>query len=207
MLVSSELRRCVTANNADEGLRKAIRFCAGVSFASKGMKVEARDVGRAHQGTLEALYRDYHGFVCRSLLRMAVPSRALEDAVHDTFMVAARRLQEFEGRASLRSWLFAIAVRVAQAERRDRARAQRKEERLRNTAAQRTTLDPTPRHEAASELQALMAELEGKTAPEIADELGVKLATVYSRLRLARQKLEALVRTRSAPRVVTNPAG
>ena len=167
------------------------------------------DLRCVQQRTLEDLYREYYGFVWRSLARLAVPSTALDDAVHDTFMVAARRLDEFEGRASFRSWLFAIAMRVAQAQRRDRARALRKEESLRNTVAQDATVDPRSQREAASELNSLMAELdqpqravflmaelEGKTAPEIAGELGVKLATVYSRLRLARQKLQALIRSR-----------
>ena len=75
-----------------------------------------------------------------------------------------------------------------------------------------TAQTPGSQREAASELHSLMAELEqpqravflmveleGKTAPEIAGELGLKLATVYSRLRLARQKLQALIRLRSAP--------
>jgi RNA polymerase sigma-70 factor (ECF subfamily) len=36
----------------------------------------------------------------------------------------------------------------------------------------------------------VMAEVEGFTAPEIADALGAKLNTVYSRLRLGRAQFE-----------------
>jgi DNA-directed RNA polymerase specialized sigma24 family protein len=46
-----------------------------------------------------------------------------------------------------------------------------------------------------------MAELEGMTAPEIASALGIKPATVYSRLRLARAELQrVMIRQRARER-------
>jgi RNA polymerase sigma-70 factor (ECF subfamily) len=120
-------------------------------------------------------------------------------------MVVARRLDEFEGKATMRTWLFAIAMRVAQSVRRDAAREIRRRERLVRGAAEHSH-DPHDAADAAHTLQELlehldddkravfvMAELEGMTAPEIAAAIGGKVATVYSRLRLARATLERIV--------------
>lgn len=170
------------------------------------------NVRRSERRTLESIYREYYTFVWRCLARFAVPSTALDDAVHDTFIVVARRLDEFEGRASLRTWLSAIALRVAQAQRRDRARAYRNEVHLRHAGPEDDAFEPHAQCDAARELDGLMAgleasqravfvmaELEGMTAPEIARALGVKLATVYSRLRLAREKVQTAKRASSRP--------
>jgi RNA polymerase sigma-70 factor (ECF subfamily) len=157
--------------------------------------------------TLAQIYRDNHAFVWRSLLRMGVPAGALEDAVHDTFLVVARRMREFRGEASLRTWLFAIVMRVAQSRRRDVSRERRHAETLETlSAASPDAVDPHARAESARILHRLlgllpddqraifvMAELEQMSAPEMAAVLGVKLPTVYSRLRLAREKLAEAV--------------
>lgn len=164
---------------------------------------------RVDERALAAIYAEHHDFVWRSLVRLGVGETRVEDGVHDVFMVVARRLHEFEGRATMRSWLFAIAMRVAQSIRRDAARQVRNEARL--------AAEPVPAHvphegaDASRTLQALldcldddkravfvMAELEGMTAPEIAAVVGAKLATVYSRLRLAREQLAREVQRRTA---------
>ena len=46
----------------------------------------------------------------------------------------------------------------------------------------------------------IMTELEGMTAPEIAAVIDAKVATVYSRLRLAREQLERLAAAAQLPR-------
>lgn len=149
---------------------------------------------------LEAIYREHHGYVWRSLQRLGVAEPHVSDAVHDVFLVAARRLHEFEHRATMRTWLFAIAFRVAQGFRRDRDRQCRREEPLADP-------DAGPAHEIALDtsialhqlLQRLdvdkravfiLAYLEGMTATEIAVVLDLKIPTVYSRLRLAREAIE-----------------
>ncbi len=150
---------------------------------------------------LAAVYTEHHAFVWRSLVRLGVDEHRVDDAVHDTFMVVAKRLHEFEGRASMRTWLFAIVMRVAQSVRRDAAREHARRERLKREHAE--TALPFEGADAARTLHRLldrldddkravfvMAELEGMTAPEIAAVIGAKLPTVYSRLRLAREELE-----------------
>ena len=160
----------------------------------------ARDTG-VDERRLAAVYAEHHPFVFRSLLRLGVDEHRVDDAVHDTFMVVAKRLHEFEGRSSMRTWLFAIVMRVAQSVRRDAARERTRREKLREQADH--ALLPFEGADAARTLHRLldrldddkravfvMAELEGMTAPEIAAVIGAKLPTVYSRLRLAREELE-----------------
>lgn len=149
---------------------------------------------------LEAIYREHHPFVWRSLRRLGVPEPLVADAVHDVFLVVARRLHEFEHRASMRTWLFAIAYRVAQGVWRDRQRQARREEPLVDPDA-RPADEPGGEtsialHQLLARLDEekravfILAHLEGMTAPEIAAALHLKIPTVYSRLRLAREAME-----------------
>ena len=155
---------------------------------------------RANERELAEIYATHHAFVWRSLARLGVGPSRLDDAVHDLFMVVAKRLPEYEGRATMRTWLFAIAMRVAQSERRDAAREQRGRDRLQEVG--QAPHVPHDDVDAARTLHALldkleddqravfiMAELEGMTAIEIAMATTTKPATVYSRLRLAREAL------------------
>ena len=148
-----------------------------------------------------AFYRDHYEFVWRNARRLGCADDWLDDAVHEIFLVATRRLPEFEGRSSPRTWLFAITFRVVQRLRRDRARQRRH---LEQYVAERalSSTSPEAAHEAAEYLRYLLsllpsaqqlvlilAELEGFTASEIAETLGVPLGTVHSRLRMAKQQL------------------
>lgn len=172
---------------------------------------------RVDERELAAVYTEHHAFVWRSLSRLGVDDGRVDDGVHDVFMVVAQRLHEFEGRASMRTWLFAIAMRVAQSFRRDAAR-----ERARTTPLERAGEPVHSPHDGADAARTLrrlldrldddkravfvMAELEGMTAPEIAQVIDAKLATVYSRLRLAREELERHV-ARTQARDTERPRG
>ncbi len=157
----------------------------------------------------DAVYREHFAFVWRSLRRFGVPDAALEDAVQEVFVVADRRFGAWSEHASLRAWLHGVARRVAADQRRARDRHERKlaalprshetlaldehvsdRRRLDALAAAIDALEPARR-----EIY-ILAELEGLSAPEIAEALGCKLNTVYSRLRRARADLEALVHGR-----------
>ncbi len=153
---------------------------------------------------LAKTYREQYGFVWRSLRRLGVPDDAVDDAVHDVFVVAARRLHEFEGRAAITSWLFAVAVRVSKHQRRAVARHRRRKDAL---AAEVDAVAPTnpddfARQDAARTLHALLErldeplrhvyilmELEQMTGREVAQILSLNVPTVHSRLRSARQQL------------------
>jgi RNA polymerase sigma-70 factor (ECF subfamily) len=140
------------------------------------------------------------------LQHLGLPRGSVDDALQDVFLVVHRRLPEFDGRTPLKNWLFGIARRVASEYRRGTRRAIRRlevvpdldlhpagtRELTRVEAAELvrrflTTLDETKRE------VFLLAEVEGMTAPEIARALGVKLNTVYGRLRAARLRFEKAV--------------
>lgn len=159
---------------------------------------------QAPPAELVALYREHFQFVWRSARRLGAPEASVDDVVQDVFLVVARRLGEFRGDASVRTWLFAITQRVIREHRRKKFRHLRKIEAARAEApAASRAVDPYARSDAARTLLRLLdrldddrrgvfvlAELEGLTAQEIADGLGLNVNTVYSRLRSARTLLE-----------------
>ena len=85
----------------------------------------AYPASQAAVGNVEALYRENHAFVWRNARRLGAQEDWVDDAVHEVFLVATRRLHEFEGRSSVKTWLFAITFRVVQRLQRDKFRQQR----------------------------------------------------------------------------------
>jgi RNA polymerase sigma-70 factor (ECF subfamily) len=160
--------------------------------------------------TWEALYEQHFDFVWRSLRRLGVPASVLDDAAQEVFLVAFRRMSDFEGRSTLKTWLFGIAWNVA----RHAARAEkRREEPLSDDApsglsnqeeaasraeAVRTLYEVLNELEPEKRAVFVMAELEEMTAPEIVEITGVPLNTVYSRLRGARTDFDTALRRRRA---------
>jgi RNA polymerase sigma-70 factor, ECF subfamily len=175
------------------------------------MTVAVQPPGSSREGlpampAFEQIYQDYFDFVWRSLRRLGVRPAALDDAVQEVFLIVHRRLREFEGRSSLKTWLFGISLHIAQRQARTAARhpAHELPEALPDTQSAATPQDEAVRREAIALLYAIldeldpdkravfvMAELEQLTAPEIADAIGAPLNTVYSRLRAARRDFEA----------------
>jgi RNA polymerase sigma-70 factor (ECF subfamily) len=162
------------------------------------------------ESEFEAVYQDHFDFVWRSLRRLGVPESSIDDATQDVFVVAHRGLARFRGESSLKTWLFAIAYRVARKHRPSPA-DEELDPALFADPDGRTPQDVTLEEEARQLLYRMLgnleeerravfilAELEGMSAPEIALALGVKLNTVYSRLRLARADFETEVRRHRA---------
>jgi RNA polymerase sigma-70 factor (ECF subfamily) len=163
--------------------------------------------------TLETLYAEHAAFVWRSIRRLGVPPESVDDAVQDVFLVVHRRLGEFEGRSSVRTWLFGIVRRIV----RDHRPSRRQE------PTDALVLDSLPgaldagplalaeRAQAARAMQCLLdtldddsreafilVELEEMSVPEAARALSANVNTVYSRVRAARRDLEqALGRARA----------
>ncbi len=163
--------------------------------------------------TFEAVYDEHFDFVWRSARRLGVPDRHVDDAVQDAFVVVHRKLAEFDGRASIRTWLFAIVRRVASDHRRRVARKEHPGELPASVPdpSEATPLRAAEQAEAVRTLHALLgalpddqrevfvlAELEQMSAPEIADAVGAKVNTVYSRLRLARAAFNKAVARHTA---------
>lgn len=158
---------------------------------------------------LAELYRAHAGFVWRSLRRFGIPDEALEDLVHDVFMIARRRLADFDGRAAATTWLYGIARNVAANARRARVRA---DHRRGLAPVPSAAADPEQSLERARALAWVgdflagldpdqrqvfeLVDIEGLRGPEVAELLGANLNVVYSRLRLARRKFEDFIDTR-----------
>jgi RNA polymerase sigma factor (sigma-70 family) len=151
------------------------------------------------------LYRGEFAFVWSTARYFGVPASMLDDVAQEVFLTAYRRLDQVRFEVSPRAWLFGVTRRVAHRHRRAIARQLRKHAALAAVAAPAAPV-PQDRHDDAQQLEQLlgrlragtravweMTELLGMNAPEIASELCLPLNTVYSRLRLARQQLDAIV--------------
>jgi RNA polymerase sigma-70 factor (ECF subfamily) len=156
--------------------------------------------------SLDEVYRDHVDFVARITRQLGVPAAHVEDVVHDVFVVVHRRLPDYEPRAPLRSWLYGITKRVVMHHQRHARRLSAREQQvaapvpepgpdedLAQRRAARVAEACLARLDASQRVVLVLADVEGMTAPEIADTLGVKLNTVYSRLRLARRRFERLL--------------
>jgi len=148
------------------------------------------------------LYDAHVAEIFRVLHRLGVPERVLPDAVQEVFTTAFRVQQRFEGRSSMRTWLFGIARRVASDYRRSApARREVLEDEMADRPDERDDASTwLERSEACLRAEALLRtlpeeqrtvfalfEVEGWTGSEIAASLEVPVATVHSRLRLARE--------------------
>ena len=153
------------------------------------------------------LFRAHFGFVRRVLRRCGVAEADLDDAVQEVFLVVHRRIDDFQGRASETTWLYAVAVRVASTLRRSASREQARRDKVGTQMHSASEADPErelSRQEAGALLDDLLgeldstkrtvfvlAELEGVPVPEIARIMDANLRTTHSRLRLARKRFNA----------------
>ncbi|AKU98615.1 RNA polymerase sigma factor RpoE [Labilithrix luteola] len=162
-------------------------------------------------GTLsfEEVYDGYLDFVWRTSLRLGADTTVIDDVVQEVFLVVHQRLAEFEGRSSMRTWLFGIVRKVVG---RVRRTARRKPSHVGTTEP--TDLDvfttaecgPGESAERAEELRLVqrlldqldddkreafvLAELEQMTIAEVAEAVGANPNTVASRIRAARAAFE-----------------
>lgn len=161
--------------------------------------------------TFDEVYTAHVAFVWRTLRTFGVPDAQLEDAAQDVFVVVHRRLPEWEGRAAITTWLFAIARRVASAHRRRTSNA-RTDSLDHDPEGGADTFAALSRAQAAATVMAILeqmdedkrivfalVELEQLPVPEVARMLDLKLNTAYSRLRLARAAFELLARSKVTP--------
>jgi RNA polymerase sigma-70 factor (ECF subfamily) len=155
--------------------------------------------------TLDALYRAHAATVARWAAHLGGPRLDVDDAVHEVFLVAGRRLPEFRGDAKVTTWLYRITERVVRSGRR-RERVRRWIDHVRRADVERS-LSP-PRLTPVEELERVQSrdtvyrildrlaekyrrvlvlfELEELPGEEIAALTGVKLATVWVHLHRAR---------------------
>ncbi len=147
-----------------------------------------------------SLYDAHVDGVCRALAAYGVPRSGLEDAVQEVFIVAYRRGDSFEGRASARTWLIAIARRVASRWHRTARRAERRIAAFSATTPDSPDLERAYAcHEAADRVATVLSNIDAKQREafvlsdiaglsrlELADALGVNPNTAWGRVRAAR---------------------
>jgi RNA polymerase sigma-70 factor (ECF subfamily) len=155
----------------------------------------------------DQVFRDCAPYVWRLLGRLGVPSSDVPDVAQEVFLVVHRRLADFEGRSSVRTWIYSICVLVARDSSRKRLRRRElfQAELPERGAASQDAPDAAlhRRHarqlvsEALSELSEdqrevfVLYELEELPITEIAEMLACPQSTVYSRLTVARRALRA----------------
>lgn len=143
-----------------------------------------------------SLFDTHFEFVCRSLRRLGVREADLADVAQEVFVTAHRDYSQFEPDRSERAWLFGYARGFASNYRKLGWHRGREidNELPRSSPRLATRIDAM---QIVSRGLALLDEdkatalilhdMEGLSAPEISEELGVPLNTVYSRIRLARE--------------------
>jgi len=162
------------------------------------------------------LFKAYHTPLVRFLTRRLGDRDAAEEIAQETFVRALRQ----ETITSERSWLFAVASNLVRDEARRDIRAQKRMELLRSHARAESEVEPEPTTVERAEDQALARQAiemlaerdrdallmreEGLGYDEIAEALGLSVASVGTTLSRARRRLmeayESLQGERSAER-------
>lgn len=163
---------------------------------------------------LEAVHAEHVDFVWATLQRLGVRDSELEDLTQEVFIVVHGRLHTFDPAQSMPAWLFGICRRVSAAHRR---RAYVRRERAAEEVAAGAEHEGAGPEEAVHAREArerldglldqldadkravlVMFEIDEMPCEAIAEQLGVPVGTVYSRLHAARKAFErALARSRA----------
>jgi len=157
------------------------------------------------------IFDTYGPFVSRTLRRLDVPASDRHDLRQEIFVVVHRKLHEYDGRASLQSWIYGICVRTASTYRRS-ARVRREEAweypepnlaSSLDSASQDRDLDSRRAYAHAESLLAklddekrqvfVLYEIEGLSMSNVAESVGCPLQTAYSRLHAARKAMKVLL--------------
>lgn len=151
------------------------------------------------------VFYDHVQLVWRVLRRFGVAEADVDDVCQEVFVVVHRKLPEFEGRSSLKTWIHSICVRTASDYRR---KAHRRHEIVTGTPPE--IVEKSRQDEEVERQQTLarldealsaldedkravlvLFELEGAPMADVAEALGCPLKTGYSRLYAARRELKA----------------
>jgi len=190
--------------------------------AGPGSAVEraGRSAQRSSTAELAEIYRQHADYVWRIARHLGVAEAELADVVHDVFLVVLRRLREYDGRASMRTWLYHQTRGIVSNRRRGQRRATRRLQLLERSAEVQLLARATEVHgespethmervQAAEFVRAFLAtlepprrsifelvELDGLRVSEAADCLNVNINTAHARLRAARAAFRAAVARR-----------
>ncbi len=150
---------------------------------------------------VSSIVREHGPYVHRLLRRLGVAAADVDDAFQEVFVVVHRKLDSFEYRSSIRTWVYGICVRVGTRHRRRRVARQEVSAVVDELAGTAPSPEATLHaHEARRLLDSfldkldddkravfVLYELEGMPMRDVADLTNCPLPTAYSRLRIARE--------------------
>lgn len=168
---------------------------------SEPEKPESQRSPEATELSVAQIFNEHAAFIWRTLRHLGIAEADIPDVCQEVFLAVHRKLDSFEGRSKLRTWLYGICMRVASDHRR-RAYVRR----------ELPVSEPPPRsveatqHDDYQQLQArqklarileslddekravfVLYEIEGLPMKEVAEAVGCPLQTAYSRLHAARK--------------------
>ncbi len=156
------------------------------------------------------LFEEHFDYVYRSLRRLGVSERDLEDVTHDVFLEVHKASARLDPARPPKPWLFAFAFRVASDYRRLGRHRLTLVDEVDAQAVERTDealLRADDRALVARALEGLdldqravlvLHDIDEVAVPEIAASLDIPLNTAYSRLRAARSAFAEAVRRERA---------
>jgi RNA polymerase sigma-70 factor (ECF subfamily) len=177
---------------------------ASVTDSASDSDIDSETIGRVSNPPpppFREVYDAQFEFVWRNAAHRGIPAAALDDVVQEVFIVVYRKLPEFEGRSSLRTWVAGIVRKVVADYLRKRGNQPAGDEPLEREPASGADAAHGSEQSAALELlDALLAtmseeqrevfvlhEIEHMSGAEIAELTSANENTVWTRLRAARR--------------------
>jgi len=205
------VRRCLngfapTPVSASDPAMNPVSLTAGPSQST-----ELMDRARAGEATaLDTLLGQHQGTLLRFCLGMCRNSADAEEVLQESLLAAARSIGDFRGDSSVTSWLYAIARSFCIKQQRGLAARARRSATVGTDAALAVKDEGPAPDQAASDRELagamqraldalpvdyrevlLLRDVEGFTAPEVAETLSLNVPQVKSRLHRARAALRA----------------
>ncbi len=87
-----------------------------------GFDSELEALRAGNEAAFQSLIQRYHGPMFRLAMNYVGDRGVAEDVVQESWLTCLRSLDRFEGRSSLKTWLFGILVNVARSRRRKESR-------------------------------------------------------------------------------------
>lgn len=179
----------------------------------------AHAAGDSLPQTLAQIYDSHFDFVWRNARRLGIPESSADDVAQDVFVIVARRIADYDGRASMKAWIFGILARVVREHRRSfRRKGARHVPLDQHPVGVELAIAPGPSPIEAAEraervqlmerllgkldedkrLLLILSELEDWSLREIAELCGSNINTIHSRLRAAKREFERVYRRAQA---------
>jgi RNA polymerase sigma-70 factor (ECF subfamily) len=155
---------------------------------------------RGDRAALEAVFRAHAHGLARLLTRIVGPSIDVEDLLQDTFAAAITAFPAFRGEASVKTWLYRVAINTAHQHLR-RPRHRREVELVDADAIPRDAVDPALGElgaklyahldtiDAPKRIALVLYAIEEHTVDEIAALMGASRTAIRSRIFWARRAL------------------